>query len=349
MAIDRRHGRGAKLTIALFLLGDSTALDRLPAGLRARSASGRSALLAICRIGQGLALGGAWDGLASLLALNAPEKPPRLVRHAAAARRADRLHAGERPLRLLPRASSRTRTSSAGAGATRSSSPSRSTSSPCSPAFASSRRTSSRTCFETRELQPVPVAELLRDAGPQHPHRRLRAAGELRPVPPRDRLPDQLDRRCSRERSRGRVPDGAVRRAPSSRRAPIVASGLIADQIGRRTTLAIAAGADRRCSRSAASWRRSCSATAAPARRSTSSSASACSASSYGQTSGAVAGEFRPALPLYRRGAHLRSRLADRRGLRAPRRPHAVEPVRPRLGRRLPPVGRASARSRRWP
>ena len=29
-------------------------------------------LLAVLRIGQGLALGGAWDGLASLLALNAP-------------------------------------------------------------------------------------------------------------------------------------------------------------------------------------------------------------------------------------------------------------------------------------
>jgi len=31
------------------------------------------ALLAVCRIGQGLALGGSWDGLPSLLALNAPE------------------------------------------------------------------------------------------------------------------------------------------------------------------------------------------------------------------------------------------------------------------------------------
>ena len=31
-------------------------------------------ILAILRIGQGIALGGAWDGLASLLALNAPEK-----------------------------------------------------------------------------------------------------------------------------------------------------------------------------------------------------------------------------------------------------------------------------------
>src|SRR3546814_2704422 len=30
-------------------------------------------LLGLLRIGQGLALGGAWDGLASLLALNAPE------------------------------------------------------------------------------------------------------------------------------------------------------------------------------------------------------------------------------------------------------------------------------------
>ncbi|KQT31429.1 arabinose ABC transporter permease [Sphingomonas sp. Leaf412] len=73
MAIDRRHGRGTKLTIALFLLGTSTcAVAFLP------GASGQSlwsaVLLAVFRIGQGLALGGAWDGLASLLALNAPEK-----------------------------------------------------------------------------------------------------------------------------------------------------------------------------------------------------------------------------------------------------------------------------------
>lgn len=73
MAIDRAYGRGTKLTIALFLLGISTVcMGFLPsyqdAGVWAIY------LLAIFRIGQGLALGGAWDGLASLLALNAPEK-----------------------------------------------------------------------------------------------------------------------------------------------------------------------------------------------------------------------------------------------------------------------------------
>lgn len=70
-AIDRRYGRGVKLTIALFLLGFSTAAVSLLPGY---AVIGNWAiwLLAVLRIGQGLALGGAWDGLASLLALNAP-------------------------------------------------------------------------------------------------------------------------------------------------------------------------------------------------------------------------------------------------------------------------------------
>ncbi|MGI4939575.1 MAG: MFS transporter [Janthinobacterium lividum] len=71
MAVDRKHGRGVKLTIALFLLGGSTmALAFLPGyeqiGMTA------AILLSLFRIGQGLALGGAWDGLPSLLSLNAP-------------------------------------------------------------------------------------------------------------------------------------------------------------------------------------------------------------------------------------------------------------------------------------
>ena len=71
MAVDRRHGRGVKLTVALFLLGGSTvALAFLPS----RAQAGMASVVMLCalRIGQGLALGGAWDGLASLLALNAP-------------------------------------------------------------------------------------------------------------------------------------------------------------------------------------------------------------------------------------------------------------------------------------
>ncbi|AXJ95894.1 MULTISPECIES: MFS transporter [unclassified Sphingomonas] len=72
MWVDRQHGRGTKLTIALLLLGTSTvSLAFLPGYAEVGSASG--VLLALFRIGQGLALGGAWDGLASLLALNAPE------------------------------------------------------------------------------------------------------------------------------------------------------------------------------------------------------------------------------------------------------------------------------------
>ena len=73
MAVDRHHGRGVKLTIALFLLGVSTvAISFLPGYDDIGPMS--IVILAACRIGQGLALGGAWDGLASLLALNAPPK-----------------------------------------------------------------------------------------------------------------------------------------------------------------------------------------------------------------------------------------------------------------------------------
>lgn len=72
MAIDRAYGRGVKLVAALFLLGGSTAAIAFLPGY---ATLGPSAiwLLALFRLGQGFALGGAWDGLASLLALNAPE------------------------------------------------------------------------------------------------------------------------------------------------------------------------------------------------------------------------------------------------------------------------------------
>jgi MFS family permease len=71
-AIDRAYGRGAKLTIALFLLGGSTAAIAFLPGY-ASIGVGSALLLALFRMGQGVALGGSWDGLASLLALNAPE------------------------------------------------------------------------------------------------------------------------------------------------------------------------------------------------------------------------------------------------------------------------------------
>jgi len=73
IAIDRRFGRGTKLTIALFLLGLSTVcLGFLPGHEQVGHWS--AAMLIALRIGQGVALGGAWDGMASLLSVSAPEK-----------------------------------------------------------------------------------------------------------------------------------------------------------------------------------------------------------------------------------------------------------------------------------
>jgi MFS family permease len=72
MQVQRHFGRGTKLTVSLFLLGSSTVgMALLPSYERAGSLA--ITLLMLCRIGQGLALGGSWDGLPSLLALNAPE------------------------------------------------------------------------------------------------------------------------------------------------------------------------------------------------------------------------------------------------------------------------------------
>jgi len=72
MAIQRRYGREVKLTVALFLLGISTAgIAFLPTFAHLGFAS--IVLLSLLRIGQGVALGGSWDGLPSLLALNAPQ------------------------------------------------------------------------------------------------------------------------------------------------------------------------------------------------------------------------------------------------------------------------------------
>jgi len=71
-AVDLAYGRGARLTVALFLLGGSTAaIAFLPGHAAVGSLS--AVLLALFRMGQGAAIGGSWDGLASLLALNAPK------------------------------------------------------------------------------------------------------------------------------------------------------------------------------------------------------------------------------------------------------------------------------------
>ena len=72
MAIQRRYGREAKLTAAIFMLGTATAgIAFLPT----YESVGATAivLLAIFRIAQGIALGGSWDGLPSLLAMSAPQ------------------------------------------------------------------------------------------------------------------------------------------------------------------------------------------------------------------------------------------------------------------------------------
>jgi len=72
MAIQERYSRGTKLTAALFLLGFCTAgIAFLPTYNHIGVAA--IVLLAILRTGQGIATGGSWDGLPSLLALNAPE------------------------------------------------------------------------------------------------------------------------------------------------------------------------------------------------------------------------------------------------------------------------------------
>jgi MFS family permease len=71
MAMQRRWDRGTKLTAALFLLGTSTVgMAFLPGYAVLGHYS--IVLLALFRFLQGIALGGSWDGLPSLLALNAP-------------------------------------------------------------------------------------------------------------------------------------------------------------------------------------------------------------------------------------------------------------------------------------
>lgn len=75
MKIQERWGRGPKLTLALFLLGTATAgIAFLPGYTTLGTTS--IALLAFFRMLQGVALGGSWDGLPSLLALHTP-KPRR--------------------------------------------------------------------------------------------------------------------------------------------------------------------------------------------------------------------------------------------------------------------------------
>jgi len=66
-----RYGRAAKLTAALFLLGVSTAGMAFLPGYHSLGFTS-IVVLSVLRFLQGIALGGSWDGLPSLLALNAP-------------------------------------------------------------------------------------------------------------------------------------------------------------------------------------------------------------------------------------------------------------------------------------
>ena len=197
-------------------------------------------LLALFRIGQGLALGGSWDGLPSLLALNAPQDrrgwyammrqlgaplgfrwPPRLFAY------------------LYASLSSRTISCDWGWRY------------PFFVAFAINvvalfarlrlvvTPEYERSCSTRANSSPATCRELTALAGPQRRDRRLRRAGELRAVPPGHRVPAVLDHCCIR-RSRSAQflviqIIGAVLAAGG-----IVASGVIADRIGRRRTLGAA-------------------------------------------------------------------------------------------------------------
>ena len=72
MWLQSRYGRSAKLGPALLLLGTATVGMALLPNYQVWG-GWAIAILALCRIGQGLAIGGSWDGLPSLLALKAPE------------------------------------------------------------------------------------------------------------------------------------------------------------------------------------------------------------------------------------------------------------------------------------
>ncbi|MDR3444093.1 MULTISPECIES: MFS transporter [Dyella] len=71
MSFQRRWSRGIKLTIALFMLGSATAGMAFLPGYKVIG-DWAIGLLVLFRILQGVALGGSWDGLPSLLALNTP-------------------------------------------------------------------------------------------------------------------------------------------------------------------------------------------------------------------------------------------------------------------------------------
>lgn len=71
--LDMRVGRAAKITVAMFVFGGSTmCIGFVPA----YADIGIVAVILLClaRIGQGLGLGGSWDGLPIIMMLNAPKE-----------------------------------------------------------------------------------------------------------------------------------------------------------------------------------------------------------------------------------------------------------------------------------
>jgi MFS family permease len=71
MSFQRRWSRGTKLTAAMFLLGSATAGMAFLPGYDVIG-GWAIGLLTLFRLLQGIAMGGSWDGLPSLLALNTP-------------------------------------------------------------------------------------------------------------------------------------------------------------------------------------------------------------------------------------------------------------------------------------
>jgi MFS family permease len=73
MSIQRHFGRPAKILIALFLLGTCTVGMALLPGWHSIGGYAIAALV-VLRLGQGFAIGGSWTGLASLLMIKAPRE-----------------------------------------------------------------------------------------------------------------------------------------------------------------------------------------------------------------------------------------------------------------------------------
>ena len=71
--LDRRVGRAAKITVAMFVLGGCTIVIGFLPGY-AEIGIVAPILLCIARFGQGLGVGGVWDGLPVIMMMEAPEK-----------------------------------------------------------------------------------------------------------------------------------------------------------------------------------------------------------------------------------------------------------------------------------